>query len=147
MKRNKKTEKFLKGYDLRSTGCRRDILNLFFSEPYAMSQAFFEENLHHQYDRVTIYRTLKSFLDAGFIHKVLDDSGGIKYALCSDDCRLNHHQHHDSHVHFKCTQCGKTICMDDIEIPALHLPGSYHPDEINVLVTGICAMCFDDSGE
>jgi Fur family transcriptional regulator, ferric uptake regulator len=146
MAKHKKMEDFLKGYDLRSTGCRRDVLNLFFSEPYALSQAFLEENLHHQYDRVTIYRTLKSFLDAGFIHKVLDDAGGIKYALCSEDCSPKHH-HHDRHVHFKCKQCGKTICMDDIKIPALHIPGSYHPEEINILVTGTCASCYGSSGE
>ena len=98
---------FLKEYDLRSTGCRKDVLKLFFSEPYALSQAFLEDNLHHQYDRVTIYRTLRSFLDAGFIHKVLDDAGVVKYALCSEDCEPEHH--HDSHVHFKCKKCGKDV--------------------------------------
>ncbi|MBR9998379.1 MAG: transcriptional repressor [Cyclobacteriaceae bacterium] len=145
MSAQKKTDDFLKEYDLRSTGCRRDVLSLFISEPYALSQAFFEENLHHQYDRVTIYRTLKSFLDAGFIHKVLDDTGGSKYALCSEDCTREHHR--DGHVHFKCKQCGKTICMEKISIPAFHFPGSYQAEEINVLVTGICDQCGYESGK
>jgi Fur family ferric uptake transcriptional regulator len=130
---------FLKEYDLRSTGCRRDILHLFFSEPYALSQSFFEENLGQEYDRVTIYRTLKSFLDAGFIHKVLDDKGGIKYALCPDSCTPEHH--YDHHVHFKCRICNKTVCLDDIEVPLFRLPETYHFEDVNVLITGTCDKC------
>jgi len=138
----KKEDNFLKEYDLRSTGCRRDILHLFFSEPFALSQSYFEENLDHHYDRVTIYRTLKSFLDAGFIHKVLDDAGGIKYALCPEECTPEHHQ--DRHVHFKCKKCGKTVCLEETEIPSIELPETYRSDEISVLVTGICDLCAEE---
>jgi Fur family ferric uptake transcriptional regulator len=141
----KRTDHFLKEYDLRSTSSRRDILHLFFSEPFALSQSFFEENLKHQYDRVTIYRTLKSFLEAGFIHKVLDDTGGIKYGLCSETCNTD--QHHDQHVHFKCRECGKTSCLDDISVPSFVLPNDYKLEEINILVTGVCGQCSRRSGK
>lgn len=145
MSSSKKTENFLKEYELRSTSCRRDVLQLFFSAPFALSQSYLEENLDQQYDRVTIYRTLKSFLDAGFIHKVLDDSGGIKYALCSETCKPK--DHHDRHVHFKCRVCCKTICMDEIGIPFINLPGDYTLEDIKILVTGICNHCTRMSGK
>jgi Fur family ferric uptake transcriptional regulator len=145
MSSSRKTEHFLKEYDLRSTSCRRDVLRLFFSAPFALSQSYLEENLDQHYDRVTIYRTLKSFLDAGFIHKVLDDTGGIKYALCSETCKPE--QHHDRHVHFKCRDCGKTICLEEIGIPSIRLPRDYQMEDINVLITGICDECARISGK
>jgi len=138
MTATKRTDNFLREHELRLTNCRRDVLNLFFDEPYALSQALFEENLSNKYDRVTIYRTLKSFLDAGIIHKVLDDRGIIKYALCPEACNSGHH--HD-HVHFKCKKCGKTICLEKIEIPDIRLPDYFDPDEVSVLVTGVCDQC------
>ncbi|TAH16433.1 MAG: transcriptional repressor, partial [Runella slithyformis] len=34
-----------------------------------------EELLPNLYDRVTIYRTLKTFVEKGIVHKVLDEDG------------------------------------------------------------------------
>lgn len=132
-------KEILKEHSLRHTSCREDILDVFIQKEYALSHADIEEKMSENFDRVTVYRTLKTFLDKGIIHKVLDDEGTTKYALCKEKC--SHTQHHHEHVHFKCVQCGQTNCLDNTQIPILHLPEGYNAIEINLLVQGICQEC------
>ena len=130
----------LKEYALRHTGSREDILDVFYKNQYAMSHSYLEETLNDRFDRVTIYRTLKTFLEKGIVHKVLDDVGGTKYALCkTSDC--SHEAHHHDHVHFKCVTCEQTSCLDDTHIQTFSLPEGYKRLEINMLVQGICPKC------
>ncbi len=137
--KEKGPEELLKKYHLRNTDCRVKILESFQQFDFALSQGFLEEELKHSFDRVTIYRTLKSFLENGLIHKILDNEGGIKYALCSDDCSGG--DHHHSHVHFKCEVCGQTVCLEKSTIPDVKIPKNFLVDEVNVLVSGICGKC------
>lgn len=106
-----------------------------------MSHSDVEREIMNLLDRVTVYRTLKSFADKGLIHKVLDDAGTIKYALCNDACS-DSEGHHHNHVHFKCTECGQTNCLD-VEIPPITLPDGYRVVEQNLLVQGICGHCVE----
>jgi Fur family ferric uptake transcriptional regulator len=123
---------------MRSTPSRQEILQLFLKKDYALSHSDIEREISNDLDRVTVYRTLKTFLDKGIIHKVLDDEGSLKYALCNDACTAAGH-HHD-HIHFKCTLCGQTNCLQ-AELPTIKLPKGYQPNEINVLIQGICERC------
>ncbi len=131
-------ERLLKSFNMRSTPSRQEILGLFLEREYALSHGDIEKEVSHSLDRVTVYRTIRTFLDRGVIHKVLDDEGTLKYALCSEACSSTGH-HHD-HIHFKCTSCGQTLCLD-MELPGFHLPRGYKPDTINVLVQGTCEKC------
>lgn len=131
----------LKNFNLRQTDCRQEVLDVFLSEPHALAHADLEKRVPEHFDRVTIYRTLKTFVDKGLLHKVLDDEGATKYALCRETCHTADHQHHHDHVHFKCTVCGLTNCLDDVRIPALSLPAGYQRQEINLLVQGVCPVC------
>lgn len=133
------TEDILRNHKLRNTDCRNLVLKNFLNYDFALSQGFLEQQLPDEFDRVTIYRTLKTFLDSGLIHKILDDEGGVKYALCKEDCSVEHHNH--SHVHFKCEKCGKTLCLDAVAVPRLRLPDNFTINEINLLVNGICENC------
>ncbi|NJL14185.1 MAG: transcriptional repressor [Microscillaceae bacterium] len=135
----KSPENLLHQYNMRTTESRRKILACFQSEEYALSHADLESQLEGAFDRVTIYRTLKTFLDKGILHKVPDDTGNLKYALCPESCLPEAHQH--EHVHFKCLQCGQTICLDKTFIPRLVLPAGYEAIETNLLVSGVCAEC------
>jgi Fur family ferric uptake transcriptional regulator len=132
------TAQILKDFKLRSTPNRVAILHAFLRREYALSHGDVERDVPPSFDRVTVYRTLKTFLDKGLIHKVLDDEGTLKYALCNEACTTAHH-HHD-HVHFKCTKCGQTNCLS-IEIPAVKLPKGYRANEVNVLIQGVCESC------
>lgn len=128
----------LVSYNLKSTGCRNEVLDLLLQSDHALAQSEIEKHVDHSHDRVTVYRTLKTFLDKGLVHKVLDDEGGTKYALCQE-CANDHHNH--EHVHFKCEKCGQTLCLDEIAIPKIDLPKGFIISEKNLLIQGICEKC------
>lgn len=132
------SETLLKGFKLRSTPNRQEILHLFLKKNHALSHGDIEKEIDNSLDRVTVYRTLKTFLDKGLIHKVLDDEGSLKYALCNEACSTAEH-HHD-HVHFKCTKCGQTLCLN-VEVPSVRLPKGYKANAVNLLIQGICERC------
>jgi Fur family ferric uptake transcriptional regulator len=81
---------------------------------------------------------LKTFFDRGLIHKVLDDGGSLKYALCTEACSQSAHRH--EHVHFKCSRCGQTNCLE-VDIPRVRLPKGYVAGEVNLLIQGTCPNC------
>lgn len=133
------SDRLLRDFQMRSTPVRQEILGLFLAKNYALSHHDIETEVSNSLDRVTVYRTLKTFLDKGLIHKVLDDEGSLKYALCNAACTTAEH-HHD-HVHFKCTRCGQTNCLEDVDLPGVKLPRGYQMEAVNVLVQGICDRC------
>ena len=99
---NTSTQVTLKEFNLRQTDARAEVLDVFFADSYALAHADIETRLADKFDRVTVYRTLKTFLEKGILHKVLDDEGSTKYALCKQQCHQTAHAHHHDHVHFKC---------------------------------------------
>ena len=129
----------LRESNLRLTTSRSSILALFLNSAHALSYADIEKEVGSTFDRVTIYRTIKSFLEKGIVHKILDDTGAPTYGLCSEYCSQAQHQH--DHVHFKCNLCGQTICLDEIDIPEVALPNGYKPREVNLLIQGVCSDC------
>lgn len=129
----------LKDHSLRLTQGRADVISIFLNRNVAISHGDIESDVDGKYDRVTIYRTLKSFLEKGLIHKVLDDAGATRYALCSDNCSEVNHQH--NHIHFKCQVCDETTCLDHVNIPDVTLPNGFQMAESNYLITGTCNKC------
>jgi len=125
---------------LRQTQSRSDILGVFFDRGVALSEREIEDAMSEPCDRVTIYRTLSTFLEKGIIHKVLDDAGAMKYALCPSECQ-DRAQHRHDHVHFKCIACGRTVCLDQVPIPSVSLPEGYQLSEVNMLLEGTCPAC------
>ena len=100
---NDRLKDILTSYNLRNTGCRRDVLNYFLSRNSALSQGDLEVELT-QYDRVTLYRTLNSFLDSGLIHKIPNSQGAATYGLSKENQSPERYSH--NHIHFKCNACG-----------------------------------------
>jgi Fur family ferric uptake transcriptional regulator len=129
----------LKDYKLRTTTSRSAILHLFMKNSFALSYSDIEHEIASTFDHVTVYRTLKTFLDKGVIHKVLDDEGSLKYALCTEPC--SSHEHHHEHVHFKCQKCGQTNCLETVIIPEVFLPAGFRAHEMNLLIQGTCDKC------
>src|SRR5690606_28914118 len=132
---NQVSNRLLKNFRLRSTPTRQEILRLFLRKDYALSHSDIESEIAEETDRVTVYRTLKTFFDRGLIHKVLDDGGTLKYALCTEACSASHHRH--EHVHFKCTRCGQTNCLD-VDIPMVQPPKGYERLEANLVIQVVC---------
>lgn len=128
----------LNNFKLKTTPCRAEVLTLLLGNEHALSHSDIEQQVDQSFDRVTVYRTLRTFLDKGLIHKVLDDEGVTKYALCNE-CSKEEHNH--EHVHFKCEQCGHTQCLDQIQIPDISLPAGFRASQKNLLIQGICNQC------
>ncbi len=139
----------LKKHSLRNTEVRRKVLELFQVTDHAVSHSHIEEQLESQFDRVTLYRTLKSFEENHLIHRILNDSGVVTYALCREQCHEHDHQHEvahtahhtHNHIHFKCEVCQLTFCLEQVGIPPIALPPHYSARSYQVLVTGICEKC------
>ena len=129
----------LKQHNLRRTECRSDVLDVFLGNEFALNYSDLETNLSQDYDRVTLYRTLNTFLDKGILHKIPDDSGVPKFALCPDECESE--EHHHNHVHFKCNSCKQTTCLEEVTVPGLTFPEGYRVNEMDILVQGTCPNC------
>ncbi len=91
-------------------------------------------------DRVTIYRTLKTFEKKGLIHSI-QDGAVTKYAICQNDC--NGQSHQDTHLHFYCTRCKETVCLPAVKIPGITVPGNYMIAELSLIARGVCGKCSD----
>ena len=88
----------LKHSQLSVTDNRLSILEIFQKNSKALSHADIERLSEKHFDRVTIYRTLQTFVDKGIIHTIPTADNSIMYALCKEACSEGHH--HDDHVHF-----------------------------------------------
>lgn len=134
-----RVEDILKQNDLSVTGSRKKILDLFLAHSRALAHNDIERKTGEKFDRVTVYRTLQTFVQKGIIHTIPTADNSIRYALCKDNCSEGHH--HDHHVHFVCTQCGNTYCLDDVVTPEIKFPRGYSFANIEVVAEGICKNC------
>jgi Fur family transcriptional regulator, ferric uptake regulator len=129
----------LKRNSLSVTESRKKILQLFLEQTGALAHGDIEKRAGEKFDRVTVYRTLQTFVDKGIIHTIPTADNSIRYAVCKDDCSEGHH--HDHHIHFVCNNCGNTYCLDDVVTPEIKLPKGYIAGHVEVVVEGICRNC------
>jgi Fur family transcriptional regulator, ferric uptake regulator len=129
----------LKRNQLSVTDSRRKILELFRHNNGALAHADIETKTGEHFDRVTIYRTLQTFVEKGIIHTIPTVDNSVLYALCKDQCTEGHH--HDNHVHFICDDCGTAYCLENIAIPEVKLPAGFRQVQTDVLISGKCDKC------
>ena len=134
----KELEKLLSARQIKPTAMRLLVLEYLQQQNAAVSLKE-AEDAFEKADRITLYRTLKTFEEKGLIHHIEDGSGATKYALCEEGCQC---APEDLHVHFHCNSCQKTICLPKVGIPAFQLPARFNLQEINLMAKGICADCF-----
>lgn len=135
----KKSIDLLKRQSLSVTESRKRILQIFLDQPGALSHGEIEKKAGMIFDRVTIYRTLQTFVDRGLIHTIPSAENAVRYALCKDECGDGHHRH--EHIHFVCTRCEQTFCLDEVVTPVIRLPKGYSTSQIEILVQGKCKQC------
>jgi len=129
----------LKSSGLRITPTRQEVLSILYNSNVALSSQDLEEKISSDVDRITLYRTLKSFQEKGIIHKAIDGTDITRFAICKSDC--NSHEHRDNHIHFHCQQCGNTFCMDHITIPELNVQTPHQVIDVNIIMKGNCETC------
>jgi Fur family ferric uptake transcriptional regulator len=135
----RKEPEILKQSGLSITESRRKILELFYDNDGALAHADIEKKTAAAFDRVTVYRTLQTFVDKGIIHQIPTTDNSVLYALCKHNCEQGHH--HDDHVHFMCDGCGTTYCLDHVSVPAVTLPQGFVATQTDVVVSGKCKKC------
>ena len=135
---NSRAGELLRRKALSVTDSRRKILSLFLNSADALAHGDIEKKAREKFDRVTIYRTLQTFVEKGIIHTIPTSDNSVRYALCKD-CTEGHH--HDEHVHFVCTNCNKTICLDGVVSPTVDVPDGYVAESMQVIIYGICKSC------
>jgi Fur family transcriptional regulator, ferric uptake regulator len=127
----------LKIRNIRPTAMRVLVLKVLSEQTSAVSLSDMEE-IFEKVDKVTLYRTLKTFEENKLIHRIDDGTGSVKYALCKESCQC---QPEDLHIHFLCTKCNQTFCLTDVPVPRVNLPTRFTLENINMVVKGICANC------
>jgi Fur family ferric uptake transcriptional regulator len=135
-------EETLKNAGLRLTDTRKAVLAVFIDADKALSHSDLENKLS-DCDKVTLYRTLSTFLEKDLIHKIINPDGVAFFALCKHhNHSQNSHCHLHNHGHFVCKVCKETRCIDDfeVEIPK-NLLLTNQIDEISIVLEGVCANC------
>jgi len=120
----------------RNTNAKTQILTFIQNTNKAVSHAEIYHSLGDICDRVTVYRVLERLTDEGFIHKVVNIDGAVKYAGCHS-CSENHNH---NHIHFSCQKCKSVTCLKDVE-PSYMLPKKYTVSEMNFTLSGLCPQC------
>ena len=126
----------LKSHKLSVTDCRLAVLGHMRELNRTISLSDLEKEFD-QFDRVTLYRTIKLFAEHGLIHKVPSDSGYATYGVSRATCAPNESNH--DHMHFKCTACGKMECLE-LHVPTVEVPG-YLINNADVILSGVCKIC------
>ncbi len=134
----KNIEKIFKEKYIRPTAMRLLVLEAMSAQKTAISLSDLEKSFEKS-DRVTLFRTLKTFQDKGLVHGIDDGTGVPKYALCEEGCECNINR--DLHVHFHCRICNETFCLPKYKIPEIELPEDFRPEEANLVVKGKCSKC------
>ncbi len=131
-------KKLLQERDLRATPIRLEFLELLrLNTPSAVTLSVIQEACHNT-DRVTLYRTIQTFLDKGIIHKAHQSKEEVYYALCNSNCSTKAHFH--DHLHFKCSSCSQVTCQHlNKEIKFL-LP-SFQINKVEIHIEGVCNRC------
>jgi Fur family ferric uptake transcriptional regulator len=87
-------------------------------------------------NKVTIYRTLESLVQAGLVHRAFTYERASYFEL-ADRCT-----EHQCHPHFTCTNCGVTHCLTDISLPMARVADKgFVVSRQQVRLEGLCPAC------
>jgi Fur family ferric uptake transcriptional regulator len=140
----KQIKQLLKPHGLKLTLPRLKLLEIFLSNDKAVTHSELLRLTEDTFDRVTIYRTLKSFEDLGIIHRIVGAHSSPNYALSGAAGKAKTDDHQNQHLHFSCIKCNSVYCLDDYLVPAITLPSIYEVHSLNMIVTGVCRQCQQD---
>lgn len=127
----------LKSKKLSETPFRKEVLEIFEKHNNAIPLSVVEQELD-DYNRITLYRTIKIFLEKGILHEITISGESSNYAICQDACDSDAHNH--QHIHFKCTACGIISCVEMDKFPTILLP-DYKIEQLEIQAIGLCKNC------
>lgn len=135
---NEEIEAILTAKAIGPTAMRILALEHLLKQTAAVSLQDLEKVFTHS-DRITLYRTLKTFEEKGLVHQIQNATEVAKYALCAEACKAG--SHYDLHLHFYCYHCKQTFCLPKHNVPDVSLPERFQLKELNLVAKGICDKC------
>ena len=133
----KNEENILQQRNIKPTAMRLLVIEKLLKQQYAISHKELAEQFENA-DNVTLFRTLKTFLEHKLIHTIDDGTGVVQYALCQPGCGC---KPSEQHTHFHYPQCNRTFCLTDAEIPKINIPQNFKLEGINLVLKGRCDRC------
>lgn len=135
---SKELENMLIAKQVKPTGIRLMVLEYLLKQTAAATVSDLEKAFPES-DKVTLYRTLKTFEEQGIIHNINADAEATRYSLCEESCQPG--EHYDLHVHFYCTSCKELLCLPKTRLPNVALPDNFLLQELSLVARGICDNC------
>lgn len=129
---------YIREKGLKATPVRLKVLEELSGTHQALSHTELEATFN-KVDRITLYRVLKDFEEAGIVHKIIGPDGTTRFAVCKHDCPGVTHT--EDHVHFNCLSCHKIFCLEHTHTPIIKLPTGFRSTGINTIVQGVCKHC------
>ena len=139
----KKTQGLLESSKLRKTGARTAILGVLAGahKPQTAEQIGFKLGVRGP-DKVTIYRTLESFVKTGFVHKAYLEARKWHFEL-ADHC-----SEEQCHPHFVCNGCGQTRCLPEATSPPVKVKRKgFIVYRQQIKLEGLCPSCSTNSAK
>lgn len=130
-------ERRLEERGIKPTAVRILVLREMMGKHTAFSLVSLEEALD-TVDKSTISRTINLFHEKLLIHSIDDGSGSVKYSVCEPGCMC---RIEELHVHFNCTYCRQTYCLESISVPEVKLPRGFVLENVNFVLKGRCDHC------
>lgn len=134
-------KQLLNSNGLKATLSRLKIFAVFSAHNNAITQVDIEQEMEKHADRVTLYRTLRTFERYGIIHRIIGGNGIPNFALNLSPPGRENKKPSMQHLHFSCLKCKSVYCLNDRSVPQVTLPASYEVYSLNMVVTGVCRMC------
>lgn len=119
---------------MRVTPARLRVLQVLQGARVALSHAEIETELVPRLDRVTLYRTLDSFVSAGLAQKQVDAERITRFSLADG-------ADHSAHAHFTCDQCATVYCMPVKPPRRSQLPAGFEVAGAALQFHGHCPAC------
>ncbi len=149
----------LRAANLRITGMRLTLLEqMGAARAPATAQQIFDElcaaakrDKATRPDRVTVYRTLNTLVEAGLAHKVDPGDRVYRFSL-TDHARCEGEKHVHEHPHFICDSCGTVECLEGAEVvvkshaarPEQEQAPKRKVKQDGVVLHGTCETCVDE---
>jgi Fur family transcriptional regulator, ferric uptake regulator len=119
---------------LRRTQLRITVLQALAAKSHALSHNDIVQAIDGPVDRVTLYRALDSFVEAGLVTRQIGADRISRFMLGAL-------AEHDGHSHFTCERCGAVYCMPEVPPPPTHLPTGFELHGAQLHYSGDCASC------
>lgn len=92
-------------------------------------------------DRITLYRVLDWLVDVGLAHTAANTRG--VFCFTASNTNLEHKQH----IHFRCNDCCRVICLDMPPPSVPELPKGFQISSIELEISGACSDCVENRSQ